>query len=112
MQPDTLKKYQTRARNFYHEHCGSDTPDSAQICAALLACAGEYCPNSFSTLKNALMNDQLARGNSNTAAAIRKLINPVTAPDSKMARKPKLKQIRKVPFEDFKALYMLALMEN
>jgi len=51
------------------------------------------------------MNDQLARGNSNTAAAIRKLINPVTAPDSKMSRKPKRKQIRKVPFEDFKALY-------
>lgn len=105
MQPDTLKKYQTRARNFYHEHCGSGAPDSAQICAALLACAGEYRPNSFSTLKNSLMNDQLARGNSDTATAIRKLINPVTAPESKMARKPKLKQIRKVPFEDFKALY-------
>ncbi|MFP6850494.1 MAG: site-specific integrase [Pseudomonas sp.] len=105
MQPDTLKKYQTRARNFYLKHCGSDAPDSAQICAALLACAGEYRPNSFSTLKNSLMNDQFARGNSNTATAIRKLINPVTAPNSKMTRKPKLKQIRKVPFQDFKALY-------
>ena len=51
------------------------------------------------------MNDQLARGNSDTANAIRKLINPVTAPNSKMPRKSKLKQIRKVPFEDFKALY-------
>ena len=105
MQPTTLKRYQTRAQNFYRTHCGEDAPTSAQICAALLVCAGEYCPNSFSTLKNALMNDQLARGNSNTAAAIRKLINPVTAPDSKMTRKSKLKQICKVPFEDFKALY-------
>ncbi|SDI15810.1 hypothetical protein SAMN05216603_12330 [Pseudomonas benzenivorans] len=105
MQPATLKRYQTRAQNFYRTHCGEDTPTSAQICAALLACASEYRPNSFSTLKNSLMNDQLARGNSDTATAIRKLINPVTAPDSKMTRKPKLKQIRKVPFEDFKALY-------
>lgn len=51
------------------------------------------------------MNDQLARGNSDTATAIRKLINPVTAPKSTIPRKSKLKQIRKVPFEDFKALY-------
>lgn len=105
MQPDTLKKYQTRARNFYLKHCGSDAPDSAQICAALLTCAGDYRPNSLSTLKNSLINDQLARGNSSTATAIRKLINPVTAPGSELPRKPKLKQIRKVPFEDFKALY-------
>jgi len=63
MQPDTLKKYQTRARNFYLKHCGSDDPDSAQICAALLACASEYRPNAFSVLKSALLNDQLARGN-------------------------------------------------
>jgi hypothetical protein len=105
MQPTTLKRYQIRARNFYQHRCGEADPSSAQICAALLACAGNYCPNSFSTLKNSLMNDQLARGNSDTATAIRKLINPVTAPNSKMTRKSKLKQIRKVPFEDFKALY-------
>lgn len=105
MQPDTLKKYQTRARNFYHEHCGSDAPDSAQICAALLTCAPNYRPNAFSTLKNALMNDQLARGNNSAANAIKGLVNPVTAPGSQMARKPKTKQIRKVPYEDFKALY-------
>ena len=105
MQPTTLKRYQTRARNFYQHRCGEADPSSAQICAALLACASEYRPNSFSTLKNSLMNDQLARGNSDTATSIRKLINPVTAPNSKMTRKSKLKQIRKVPFEDFKALY-------
>lgn len=105
MQPDTLKKYQTRARNFYLKHCGSDDPDSAQICAALLACASEYRPNAFSVLKSALLNDQLARGNPDAAIAIRKLVNPVTAPDSQIAKKPKLKQIRKVPFEDFKTLY-------
>lgn len=104
MQPDTLKKYQTRARNFYSKHCKSDAPDSAQICAALLACALDYRPNAFSTLKNALMNDQLNRGNTEAAAAIKALINPVTAPGSQIAKKPKLGQIRKVPFEDFKLL--------
>ncbi|WXL26400.1 site-specific integrase [Ectopseudomonas mendocina] len=105
MQPDTLKKYQTRARNFYHDHCGSDAPDSAQICAALLALAPNYRPNAFSTLKNALMNDQLARGNTQAAKAIRNLVNPVTAQGSQIKKKPKLKQIREVTIEDFKTLY-------
>lgn len=105
MQPDTLKKYQTRARNFYHDHCGTDAPDSAQICAALLACAPGYRPNAFSTLKSALMNDLLAKGGIEAAKAIKALVNPVTAPGSQIEKKPKLKQIRKVPFEDFKALY-------
>ena len=61
MQPTTLQRYQTRAQNFYRSHCGEDDPSSAQICAALLACAPDYRPNAFSTLKNTLMNDQLAR---------------------------------------------------
>jgi hypothetical protein len=105
MHPTTLKRYQTRAQNFYQSRCGEADPSSAQICAALLACAPGYRPNAFSTLKNALMNDQAERGNGEAAAAIRKLVNPVTAPGSQMTRKPKTKQIRKVPFEEFKALY-------
>ncbi|MDI4093266.1 hypothetical protein QK428_28390, partial [Pseudomonas aeruginosa] len=52
MQTNTLQKYQTRARNFYREHCKSEAPDSAQICAALLAQADQYRPNSFGTLKS------------------------------------------------------------
>ena len=71
MQTITLQKYQTRARNFYREHCKSEAPDSAQICAALLACASDYRPNSFGTLKSALLNDQKARGNQQAAKAIR-----------------------------------------
>ena len=105
MQPTTLKRYQTRAQNFYRTHCGEDAPTSAQICAALLVCASEYRPNAFSVLKSALLNDQLARGNPDAASAIRKLVNPVTASGSTMIKKRKLNQIRKVPFEDFKALY-------
>ena len=104
MQPDTLKRYQTRAKNFYRTHCHKDDPTSAQICAALLTSAPSYRPNAFSTLKNALMNDQLAQGDIETAKAIRALVNPVTAPDSLIAKKPKLGQIRKVPYEDFKLL--------
>ena len=104
MQPTTMKRYQTRARNFYQHRCGEADPSSAQICAALLACAPGYRPNAFSTLKNALMNDQLARGDIDAAKAIRALANPVTAPDSQIAKKTKLGQIRKVPFEDFKLL--------
>ncbi len=104
MQPMTLQRYQTRAQNFYRNHCGEDEPTSAQICAALLAKAPKYRPNAFSTLKNTLMNDQLARGNNSAANAIKALVNPVTAPGSQMAKKPKPKQIRKVPYEDFKLL--------
>ncbi len=105
MQTITLQKYQTRARNFYRKHCESETPDSAQICAALLEHASEYRPNSFGTLKSALAHDQRARGNHQAAKAIRNLVNPVTAQGSQIKKKPKPGQIRKVPFEDFKLLH-------
>lgn len=104
MQTITLQKYQTRARNFYREHCGSEAPDSAQICAALLACASDYRPNSFGTLKSALFNDQKARGNQQAAKAIGQLTNPVTVPGSTLTKKPKPKQVRSVSEDDYMTL--------
>lgn len=104
MQTNTLQKYQTRARNFYREHCKSEAPDSAQICAALLAQADQYRPNSFGTLKSALANDQKARGNHQAAKAIKQLVNPVTAQGSTLPKKPKLKQIRSITEEDYREL--------
>lgn len=104
MQPITLQKYQTRARNFYRNQCGSENPNSAQICAALLACASEYRPNSFGTLKSALAHDQKARGNHQAAKAIKQLTNPVTAQGSTLPKKPKTKQIRSVSEDDYIAL--------
>lgn len=97
----TLQKYQTRARNFYQKHCGSDAPHSAQICAALLSCAPTYRPNSFSTLKSAIAHDQSAAGNLTAAKAVRNLINPVTTPNSNIAKKPKPKRVCSVSEEDF-----------
>jgi len=101
MHQRTLKKYQTRATNFYRAHCGTDAPGSAQICAALLAQAPTYCPNSFSTLKSALAHDQIARGNPDSAKAIRQLVNPVTAPGSTLPRKSKPKKVCSVSDDDF-----------
>ena len=106
MHPTTLKRYQTRARNFYQNRCGSDAPDSAHICAALLTSASTYQPNSFSTLKSALVNDQIARGNHSAAKAIQKLVNPVTAPGSKLSRKSKPKKVRTVSDDDFWGLVL------
>lgn len=104
MLPITLHRYQVRAINFYRKHCGVDSPDSAQICAALLAFAQDLRANSFTTLKSALVNDQVARGNLDVAEKIRKLINPVTAPGAQLPRKPKPKRVRAVSFDDVKAL--------
>jgi len=104
MQTITLQKYQIRARNFYREHCKSEAPDSAQICAALLAQASQYRPNSFGTLKSALAHDQKARGNHHATKAIKQLINPVTAQGSTLPKKPKLKQIRSISEEDYREL--------
>lgn len=101
MHQTTLKKYQTRATNFYRKYCGSNTPNSAQICTALLARAHELQPNSFSTLKSALLNDQLAQDNLKAAQAVRALINPVTVPGSELPRKPKQKGVRSVSDDDF-----------
>lgn len=104
MQTITLQKYQTRARNFYRNHCGSENPDTAQICSALLACASDYRPNSFGTLKSALAHDQKARGNHQAAKAIKQLTNPVTVQGSTLPKKPKTKQIRSVSEDDYIAL--------
>lgn len=106
MQPTTLLKYQTRARNFYQNNCGGEDPTSAKICAALLEKATSLMPSSFSVLKSALHHDQLARGNEKTAQALRQLVNPVTAAGSILARKPKLKHVRAVSHEDFKKLLL------
>lgn len=105
MLPKTLHRCRIRARNFYQKHCGTDAPDPAQICAALLACAQDYRPNAFTTLKGALVNDQLARGNPQVAERIRNLINPLTAPGSRLPRKAKPKHIRSVPFDDVSRLW-------
>lgn len=104
MKPITLQKYRTRAQNFYVNCCGGHDPNSAQICAALLARCQAYRPNAFSTLKSALAHDQTARGNSQAAQAIRALVNPVTAPGSALIKKPKPRSIRSVSEEEFKEL--------
>ncbi|MBD9483758.1 site-specific integrase [Pseudomonas sp. PDM14] len=105
MHPTTLQKTQTRTSNFYRTRCGENDPSSAQICAALLACAPDLRPNAFSTLKSQIVSDQLARGHIEAAADIRQLTNPVTAPGSKVARKPKPRTIKKVPKEDAELLF-------
>lgn len=104
MQAETLKKYQTRARNFYNNHCRSESPTSAQICAALNKAAINLRPNSFATLKSALSTDQKVRGNHQTAKDIKDFINPVTAPGSTILKKPKPKKIRAVKKADYTAL--------
>ncbi|HGW4499800.1 TPA: site-specific integrase [Pseudomonas aeruginosa] len=102
--PTTLRRYCTRARNFYRKHLGSDSPSSAQICAALLSVAPQLTPESFRVLKNALAYEQLARGDQDTAEQIRTLRNPVTLEGSGIQRKPRPKQVKSVPYEDFEAL--------
>jgi len=106
MLPKTLLRYQTRALNFYRQHCGGEEPTSAQICAALLTKAPDYVPSAFGVLKSTIASDQLARGNHEAAEAIRRVVNPVTAQGSKIPRKAKPKKIRSVPFADFKALLL------
>ncbi|WP_273648819.1 site-specific integrase [Pseudomonas aeruginosa] len=101
MQAETLHRYRTRAKNFYREHIGTDTPTSAQICAALVAVAADYLPNSFRTLKNALLHDQKARGHVEASHDIQALINPMTAPDAGHPRRHKPKRIKAVPKADF-----------
>src|SRR3546814_1774598 len=76
-----------------HTRCALVT--GVQTCALPIS-ASTYQPNSFSTLKSALVNDQIARGNHSAAKAIQKLVNPVTAPGSKLSRKSKPKKVRTV----------------
>ncbi len=104
MLPKTLQRYRVRASNFYRANCGADNPCSKKICAALISCAPDYVPSSFATLKSALVNDQIDRGNFEAAEDIRRLVNPVTTQGSSLPRKKKPKRIRTVSLGDFKAL--------
>lgn len=101
MLPATLARYRTRARNFYLKHLGTESPTSAQVCAALIAVAPDYLPNSFRTLKNALLHDQKAQGQTSTSRDIQALVNPMTAPGSEQTKRRKPKRIKSVPKSDF-----------
>lgn len=96
MTPITSKRYRIRATNFYRARWDGSDPTSAQICAALKECAPKYVPGSFRVLKDALVHDQLTRGNNDCAAAIQAFVNPVTERGSTIRRKPKPPKVRSV----------------
>lgn len=109
----TLKTRQKiRVENFYRTHCNESDPSSALIGAALLSVAERYRPNAFSTLKSQVVADQLERGRPYAAEEIRSLINPVTAPDSSLTRKPKTPTVKKVSKEDTDELFKHLLFEG
>lgn len=106
MQQKTRDEYISIARYFIAERLekrGQKITEKS-LRDALIACAPEYRPQYWRRLRRALATYQKALGYSETAANIRKVVNPVTADGDISKIKPKQRRIRGVEADDEAAL--------
>lgn len=106
MQQKTRDEYISIARYFIAERLekrGQKITEKS-LRDALIACAPEYRPQYWRRLRRALATYQKVLGYSETAANIRKVVNPVTADGDISKIKPKQRRIRGVEADDEAAL--------
>lgn len=106
MQQKTKDEYISIARNFIVERLEKRGKKITErgLRDALIACAPEYRPQYWRRLRRALATYQKAMGYSETAANIRKVVNPVTADGDISKVKPKQRRIKGVGADDEAAL--------
>lgn len=106
MQQKTRNEYISIARYFIAERLekrGQKITEKS-LRDALIACAPEYRPQYWRRLRRALATYQKVLGYSETAANIRKVVNPVTADGDISKVKPKQRRIKGVKADDEAAL--------
>lgn len=106
MQQKTRNEYISIARYFIAERLekrGQKITEKS-LRDALIACAPEYRPQYWRRLRRALATYQKVLGYSETAANIRKVVNPVTADGDISKVKPKQRRIKGVRAADEAAL--------
>lgn len=106
MQQKTRNEYISIARYFIAERLEKRGQKITEknLRDALIACAPEYRPQYWRRLRRALATYQKVLGYSETAANIRKVVNPVTADGDISKVKPKQRRIRGVEADDEAAL--------
>tara|TARA_R110001606_G_C15394771_1_gene652035 strand:+ start:4405 stop:5319 length:915 start_codon:yes stop_codon:yes gene_type:complete len=104
MTPETEKRYQQLANHFYTTKLLEKPLSTSAILKALAESAQDYRPNTFRKLKNAISFDVRARGYAGAAEKILRFVNPVTAPQSTMKPKAKLKLVKSVSEDEFEKL--------
>lgn len=100
MQEKTKDAYLKLAQNFYEQRLNGEKITPTKVIAALKNCAGEYRPAYWRRLRNALAYQQEAAGYKKSAISINAATNPITAEDSKVKPKPRLKRAKKVTDSD------------
>ena len=111
LQPKTRAAYTRLARGFYAAHIdGAPTPKKLRD--ALKKVAGEYRPDYWRRLRNALAYDQIAAGYYDTASEISSFQNPITTnPEAKKEAPKKQRRHRRLSAEDLREL-RVALVEK
>lgn len=113
MNEKTQNDYRNLARHFYEKHGLSEeirTPK--RIADALERSCGDYRPNYFRRLRNALEFDQRDKGFDKAADRIKSVQNPLTKPDTpimlKRNIKPKQRRIKSISKDDTNKILNLA----
>lgn len=106
MQQKTRNEYISIARYFIAERLEKRGQKITEknLRDALIACAPEYRPQYWRRLRRALATYQKVLGYSETAANIRKVVNPVTADGDISKVRPKQRRIKGVKADDEAAL--------
>lgn len=106
MQQKTKDEYISIAKNFIAERLEKQGKKITEkgLRDALSACASEYRPQYWRRLRCAVATYQEAMGYSETAANIRKVVNPVTADGDISKVKPKQRRIKGIKADDEAAL--------
>jgi integrase len=104
VQQKTKDAYLKLALNFRMKHLNGAKPTPKRVIAALKKCAGEYRPAYWRRLRNALAYAQEDAGFKENAVKINATTNPITAEDSQVKPKPKVKRAKKVTEADHQKL--------
>lgn len=104
MNPATEASYRKLAKHFYLHHMAGQQLTTKSICQRLVTLAPEFQPAYFRRLKNAISFELKERGYAEAAKSVLATVNPVTAPDSTVKRKPKRARAKSFSDEDLAAL--------
>jgi len=105
MNEATKNSYRKLAENFYKTRLGGEQPTPKRITDALKACAGDYRPDYWRRLRNAIAFDQGEKGYREAAERINSTKNPATKEGSGITIKPKQRRVKSISPEDEKKLF-------
>jgi integrase len=112
LKDSTREDYKSLASHFYNTKMDAKAITPKGISNALRACSGEYRPNYWRKLRNALMYDQVDKGHFDTALRLKGAANLSTSGKRLIAIKQKQKRCKSIDDKDLEKLYTEALRKS